>query len=175
MCQAITDSFWSREPTTVRVNLQEAKRRQHTAMRFKFLDVSVTPPMGPFPLEDMFGMKAALVVLDLSLDRGRYSDYVQWATFHKARSSITNVCQAGVSGLEDVVGAYEKNRCWISKVPTHTFWFHRFMIGIHKRVREIRCQDEALSIDVLHEVDTILDANWRKTSDTGKRRRITEM
>jgi hypothetical protein len=59
-------------------------------------------------------------------------------------------------GLHDVIGAYERNRCWISKVPT--FWFHCFMVGIHKRVGEIRRQDEALSIDVLHEVDKILES-----------------
>jgi hypothetical protein len=33
--------------------------------------------MGPFPLQDDFGMKAVLVVLDRSLDKGKYSDYVQ--------------------------------------------------------------------------------------------------
>jgi hypothetical protein len=75
---------------------------------------------------------------------------VQWETFRKSLSAITNIGQARVSGLSDVVGAYERNRCWISKVPTHTFWFHRFMVGIHKRVGEIRRQDEALTIDALH-------------------------
>jgi hypothetical protein len=62
--------------------------------------------MGPFPLDDTLGMKATLVVLDRSLDQGRYSDYVQWATFRKARSAVTKVCRAGVSGLEDMIGAY---------------------------------------------------------------------
>jgi hypothetical protein len=114
--------------------------------------------MGPFPLSDDAEMKAAMVVLDWLLDPGKYSDYVQWETFRKARSAITNVSQAGATGLSDVIGAYERNRSWISKVPTHTFWFHRFMVGIHKRVGEIRRQDEALSIDVLHAVDRILEA-----------------
>jgi hypothetical protein len=120
-------------------------------------------------------MKAALVVMDRSLDAGRYSDYVQWETFRKAWLAITNITQAGVGGLDDVIGAYEKNRCWISKVPTHSFWFHRFMVGIHKRVGEIRRQDEALTIDVLHEVDKILEARWRSTTDRKVRRRVTEM
>jgi hypothetical protein len=175
MRQATTDSLWSREPTTVRANLQEAKRGQRSARRFGLPDQSATPPMDPFPVSDDFGMKAALLVLDRSLDPGRYSGYVQWATFRKARSTITNICQTGSSGLEDVVGAYEKNRCWISKVPTHTFWFHRFMVGIHKRVGEIRRQDEALTIDVLHEVDRILEANWKRAQDGRTQRRVAEM
>jgi hypothetical protein len=173
--QAILDLLWSREPSTVRSNLREAKRGVRMAKRFGFPDDSPTPPMGPFPLSDDFGMKAALVVLDRSLDPGRYSDHVQWETFRKARSAITNITQAGVGGLEDVIGAYEKNRCWISKVPTHSFWFHRFMVGIHKRVGEIRRQDEALTIDVLHEVDRILEARRRSTTDRKIRRRVSEM
>jgi hypothetical protein len=52
--------------------------------------------MGPFPLDDVFGMKAALRVLERSLDQGWYSNYVQWATFRKARSAITNIPGRGV-------------------------------------------------------------------------------
>jgi hypothetical protein len=120
-------------------------------------------------------MKAALVVLDRSLDPGRYADYVQWETFRKARSAITNISQAGVSGLQDTIGAYKRNRCWISKVPTHTFWFHRLMVGIHKRMKEIRRQDEALSFDVLHAIDKIVEAKWKATKDPVIRRWVAEM
>jgi hypothetical protein len=74
MRQAVLDSFWSREPTTVRGNLQEAKRGLRSVRRFAFPGDSVTLPMGPVPLSDNLGMKAALVVLDRSLDAGRYSD-----------------------------------------------------------------------------------------------------
>jgi hypothetical protein len=130
--QATIDSLWSREPLMVKKNLCEAQRGRWGAIQFRFPEESATPPMGSFPLEDSFGMKAAMLVLDRSLDPGRYSYYVQWETFRKSRSAIMNISHAGVSGLSDVVGAYERNRCWISKVPTHTFWFHRFMVGIHK-------------------------------------------
>jgi hypothetical protein len=173
--RAVIDAFWSREPSTVKGNLYEARRGAHSAKRFGFPEGFAAPPMGPFPLSDDAGMKAAMVVLDRSLDPGKYSDYVQWETFRKARSAITNVSQAGATGLSDVIGAYERNRSWISKVPTHTFWFHRFMVGIHKRVGEIRRQDEALSIDVLHAVDRILEARWRATSDVLVHRRLAEM
>jgi hypothetical protein len=81
--------------------------------------------MGPFPLSDDFGMKVAMIVLDRSLDPGKYAEYVQWETFRRARSMVTNISQAGASGLTDVIGAYERNRTWISRVPTHSFWFSR--------------------------------------------------
>jgi hypothetical protein len=174
--QAVIDTFWSREPSPVKSNLYEAQRGARSAKRFGFPEGSATPPTGPFPLSDEVGMKAAIVVLDRSLDPGKYSDYVQWETFRKARSAITNVSQAGATGLLDVIGAYERNWSWISKVPTHTFWFHRFMVGIHKRVGEqIRRQDEALSIAFLHAVDRILEARWRATTDALVHRRVAEM
>jgi hypothetical protein len=124
--------------------------------------------MGPFPLSDDFGMKAALLVLDRSLDLGKSADYVP-------RSAVTNISQVGVSGLQDVIGAYARNRCWVSKVPTHTFWFHRFMVGVHKHVGGIRRQDEALTVYVLHEVNKTLEARWKSTTDVLVHRRLTEM
>ncbi len=136
---------------------------------------SVTPAMGPFPLEDTSGMKAAVAVLDRSLDKGIYAAQVQWDTFRRARSVVTNISQAGVAGLEDAVGAYETSRMWISKVSTHSFWFTRFMTGIHKRVGEIKRQDEPVTIDVLHEIDKILETEWRRTDDPNVKLKTAEM
>jgi hypothetical protein len=150
--RAVIDAFWSREQSTVKSKLYEAKRGARSEGRFGFSEGSGTPPMGPFHFE----MKAAMMVLDRSLDPGKYADYVQWETFRKAQLAVTNLSQASVSGLHDVIGSYERNRCWVSKVPAHTFWFHRFMVGVHKRVGGIRRQDEAMTIDVLHEVNKIL-------------------
>jgi hypothetical protein len=98
--RAVMDAFWSREQSTVKSNLYEAKRGARSAGRFGFPEGSGTPPMGPFPLSDDFGMKAAMLVLDRSLDPGKYADYVQWETFRKARSAVINISQAGVSGLQ---------------------------------------------------------------------------
>jgi hypothetical protein len=135
----------------------------------------VTPEMGPFPLADTSGMKAALAVLDRSLDKGLHAEFVQWDTFRKARSVVTNISQAGASGLDDSVGAYERGRMWISKVPTHSFWFSRFMNGVHKRVGEIKRQDEPITIDVLHSIESILETEWRRTNDPISRKRTAEM
>ena len=108
------DAFWGREESTVASNLREGIRMERTMERLGM--PSVTPPMGPFPLEDVFGMKMAVAVLDRSLDPGLYEQNVQWDTFRRLRSGGTNISQAGVSGLSDRVGAFESNKLWISKV-----------------------------------------------------------
>jgi hypothetical protein len=51
--------------------------------------------------------------------------------FSKNKAAITNISQAGVSGLQDSVGAYERKHVWISTVVTHQFWFSRFITGVH--------------------------------------------
>ena len=138
--RASLNAFWSRAPSMVKGNLTEGKRGQRFADRMGV--ESLVPPMGPFPVEDTMGMMCAAAILDRSLDPGSTEEFVQWDTFRGARSFVTNATQAGVSGLSDVVGGYEKKRVWISGVVTHTFWFSRFMEGLHKRVGEVRIQDE---------------------------------
>jgi hypothetical protein len=121
--RACLDAFGGRETATVEKNLTEARRTEHTFTRLGM--PSVTPPMGPFPLQDDFGMQAAIAILDRSMDPGKHAEFVQWETFRKARSCITNVLQAGIGAMGDSVGAYERKKVWISSVITHTFWFDR--------------------------------------------------
>ena len=95
--RANLDALWAREPSTVSANLREAIRMEKFTSE---LDLpSVTPPMGPFPLNDDFGMLPAIALLDRSLAPGIHSEYVQWGTFRRAMSVVTNVTQAGVGGL----------------------------------------------------------------------------
>ena len=109
--------------------------------------------MGPFPLEDVWGMKAAVAVLDRSFDPGLYEKTVQWETFQKLRSAVTVITQSGVDALQDVIGSYEKSRIWISKLPTHTHWFtNRFLVGMKHRHGAVVRQDWAIPITVLHEI-----------------------
>jgi hypothetical protein len=127
--QANLDAFWCRAKTMVAANLRAGLRMEKTADDYGMH--SIAPPMGPFPLDDSVGMKAAIAVLDRSLDPGVYSKCVQWGTFRKTCSAITNIGQPGVSGLQDLVGAYEQKHVWISTVVTHPFWFSPFITGVH--------------------------------------------
>jgi hypothetical protein len=85
---------------------------------------------------------------DIWLDPGMHDTFVQYETFRKTRSANTNASQVAVGGLSDSVGAYERNMIWISDVATHSFWFTRFMAGLHKRVSDIRKQDEPITIEI---------------------------
>ena len=173
--RANLDCFWSREPATVKANLRNLCRMLKTEDRFGF--DSVSPPMGPFPLEDSIGMKGALAILDRSLDPGSYATHVQWETFRKSMSALTNVTQAGVAGLADSVGAYQRNKIWITSSVTHKFWFNRFMEGVHKRVGEIKRQDETVTIDVLKAIQLKLELEWHQTKDQNveNKRKIAEL
>ena len=48
----------------------------------------------------------------------------------------------------------------VTKCPTHGDWFDRFMLGVHKRMGDIVRPDQALSLEVLHHIMTILDKEW---------------
>jgi hypothetical protein len=172
--RAILDSFWSRESSTVTFNLREARRMEKLADRLEM--PSITPPMGPFPLRDECGMKAALaLLLDRSLDPGRYANHVQFGSFRKVRSTITNIIQAGVDGLGDSVGAYQRNKIWVTKASTQKFWFSRFMEGVHKRVGEIRMPDKILAIEEVHAIDRMMEVEWKHAKSKTERKRVSEM
>jgi hypothetical protein len=101
------DSFSAHETSTVQNNLREAKRIEEFARDMGMLPVC--SPMGPFLLEDTCSMRVAAGILNRSLAKGEYAEHVQFETFWKPRSAVTNVSQAGVSGLTSSVGAYTTN------------------------------------------------------------------
>ena len=171
--RASLDAFWSRETSTVKKNLGILWRAENFCERLSLK--SVSPPLGPFPLNDVLGMKAAIAVLDKSLDKGIYERLVQWETFRKTRSAITNVHQASAFGLTDAIGSYERSRVWISNVETHSFWFSRFMTGLHKRVGEVVKSDWPVPIEVMKYVDRVLNKAWNLETDPDARKRIAEM
>lgn len=168
-------SFWSREHPTVRNNLKELIRMMKTEKRFGF--VCTTPPLGPFPVNNDPGMKAAIAILDRSLDKGSYGPNVQWATFRKLMSGVRKTSQAGVKGLGDSVGAYKRNKIWISKAISHQFWFSRFMVGVHKPVGEVKRQDGAFTIQVILQIQVMLELDWTRSEASSKadRRRTAEL
>jgi hypothetical protein len=135
----------------------------------------ITPPTGPFPLSDECGMHAAIALMERSLAQGRHAEHVQFGTFRKVRSTITNIIQAGVNGLGDSVGAYQRNKIWVTQVPTQKFWFARFMEGLHKRVREIRMPDKILTIEEVHVIDQMMEREWKHASARPDKNRISEM
>ena len=102
--QANLDAFWDRSANTVSSNLTDAWRMEKLGKRLGVGPMG--PPMGPLPLEDLVGMSFAIAILDRSLAPGQNDEFVQWSTFRKTRSVVTNISQAGLEGLTDSIGAY---------------------------------------------------------------------
>jgi hypothetical protein len=172
--RANLDSFWSRESSTVAFNLRVA-RRMERKFSGRLGMPSITPPVGPFPLRDECGMKAAIALLDRSLDPGRHAEHVQYGTFKKVSSIITNIIQAGVGGLGDSVGGYQCNKIWVTGAPTQKFWFARFMEGLHKRMGEIRMPDKFLSIKEVHTIYRMMEHEWKHARAKVDQKRISKM
>jgi hypothetical protein len=137
------------------------------------------PPSRPFPLDDSLGMAVARPILDRSLRPGRNNIFVQYNTVRKTRSMMTNVSQALAGAMGDVIGSHEKTSVWISNVPTHSFWFTRFMMGFHRHVGDLKKQDKAITIDVLLEADKLLEGEWKRLGNWKEKlpeaKRIAEM
>jgi len=153
------DVFWSRESSTVRNNLGLVRRAAKTEEKYGCLN-RIIPAIGPHPLEDKDGIGACLAVLDKSMDQGNYCSEVQWSTFRKMMSALSNIGQVGPGGLSDAIGIGGKGKSWISGGSTHKFHFSRFMTGIHKRVGEDVRRDEPISIGVIQEIHRTLDTRW---------------
>jgi hypothetical protein len=84
--RANLDALWPREPSTVTGNLSQAKKMEACGEDIGIKTVS--HPMGPFPLEDTFGMKVACTLLRWSLDPGKWEDYIQFSTARRVRSAF---------------------------------------------------------------------------------------
>jgi hypothetical protein len=136
---------------------------------------SFSDPIGPWPLQDVMGMRAAVAILQRSLAPGVYAATVQFETIRKTRSTLTVLHQAGVGGSGDVIGAHERKRVWISNVQTHTFWFCRFMEGLKRRTGEIIKRDELITIDVLHALDDLMEKDWNVATTIKQMKRIAEI
>jgi hypothetical protein len=56
------------------------------------------PNMGPFPIEDVFGMKVVAVMLTQSLDTGKHAATIQFSTMRKMRGVFLNTYQFSAQG-----------------------------------------------------------------------------
>jgi len=146
--RASLDSLWAREPSTVANNLTECRRAIRIGASLGI--VNNFPSMGPFPINDSWGMKYACTMLIRSLDEGKTSRTIQFGTMRKLRSCYTNVYHASKHVSKLVTMAKDIRKTAVTDSPTYGLWFERFMYGCHKRMGEILKQDMGMSIDAMH-------------------------
>lgn len=138
--KANLDALWSREPSTVSGTLLSCRQGVRRAASLGFKD-NLFRSMGPFPLGDSFGMGAALVMLQQSLQPGKNDKTVQFGTIRKFRSAFLNVYHASAEGQQAMVMAKDMRRLVVTKCPTYGEFFERFVRGLHKRMGEIVSPD----------------------------------
>jgi hypothetical protein len=157
--RANLDSLWSVEPRTVSRTLAECRRGSNIANSLGFKH-KLFRPMGPFTLDDTFGMSAAIVILQVSLNPGKYDKNVQFGTIRKFRSAFSNVYHASAEAQDAMVMAKDTRKLTMTKCATYGLWFERFMKGCHKRMGEIVRPDRALSSIILLEILKLIEEDW---------------
>jgi hypothetical protein len=161
--RANLDSLWSREPSMVTTNASQARTMEELGNALGF--GSVAPPMGPFPLEDMFGMKIACVTLMKSLAPGKWEETVQYATARRMRSVYSNLFHASYQGESLSVMAYETQKMFTTPCPTYGYWYQRFNLGLHKRMGDVVRSDFAVTAEIVNALLNNLEEEWSDAAD----------
>ena len=159
--QSNLDSFWGRAPSTVANNLRSMLKVVRT-MREEYGVSSAHryfPPQGPHPLEDTFGMFAACVMLEHSLNPGMNEATVQFGTIRKTRSALSNYSHTTVGHLTNpvLVGGLKGIRYNFSESPMYGLWFDRFKDGCHSRMGDDIRPDKAMGIELLLEIQKLCE------------------
>lgn len=165
------NALWSREPSTVSGNLGLARKMEKIG-RERFGFTSVSPALGPFPLEDSFGMRAACVLLRRSLDPGRHERFIQFATARRIRSAFSNVYHASREMSSIAAMAYQSTKTYSTDCPTYGYWFERFMLGCHKRMGDYTVTDYALSKEILMELLEDLEFDYQRAETDAEKDEI---
>jgi len=70
--------------------------------------------MGPHPLDDTFGMGAAVVMLQHSLNPGKNDNTIQFSTVRKLRAAFSNVYHPSSEGQQAMVMAKETRKLMVT-------------------------------------------------------------
>jgi hypothetical protein len=133
------DALWARERATVEANRREALLfvLQGDSLGFN----QPYPPRGPWPVEDIWGMKTTIVILQRSLAPRKNASFVQYETIRKTRPHISNFFHTVPGGMGEMFIASESNVSGMTRSPTNSLWFKRFMLGCHRRMGDVWCPD----------------------------------
>jgi hypothetical protein len=153
------DSFWGRASTTVSNNLYAMLNIVRT-MKDNFGVTSESryfSPQGPHPLEDTFGMFAACVMLEHSLNPGINEANVQFGTIRKTRSALSNYSNTTAAELTEsvLVGGLKGIRFHFSGTAMYGLWFDRYKDGCHSRMGDDIRPDKAMGIELLLEIQKL--------------------
>jgi hypothetical protein len=156
--RANLDALWARERATVEANRREAVLflEEGKAMGFG----NPYPPRGPWPIEDLWGMKTAMVILQRSLALGKNAAFVQYETIRKTRSHVSNFYHTVPGGMGEMFIGSETNVSGMTRSPTNSLWFKPFMQGCHRRMGDVWCPDRPITIREALAIQEDLEKDW---------------
>ena len=136
--RANLDAFWSRSPGTISGSLTGLRKIIRTAQEF---DMSPSiEPIGPWPVEDVQGMRLAITILRASQEPGRNDpSYTQFDTIRKISSAFGNHYEASLKAANSVwVLRSDKSNSFFTDSPARSEFFTRFMTGLKYRITAFR-------------------------------------
>jgi hypothetical protein len=158
--RANLDAFWSREPTTIGHNLSKVNRVLQISHELG-LDKPPVPRLGPWPVEDKFGMGAAVVLLKHSLDPGLTETSVQYNTLQKMKSAFVNLYHASVENQGSaIVGGRDGKQFVSMDASVYSDFFGRFQAGMHNRMGDRVVQDFGLSRGSMQKFQEVVEGEW---------------
>ena len=156
--RANLDALWSREPGTVYGNLSEARRMAAAARAFGVASLPVLTK--PAPVDDLFGMLPAVLMLKRSQDPGRNRETIQFNTARKVRSVFSNYSQANLGLFDESIMAKDEWKLYTTTCPTFSRWFERFVRGCHSWMGDQPRPDRAIGIEDLTLALELLDQRY---------------
>jgi hypothetical protein len=132
--------------------------------------------MGPFSLDDSAGMGLAICILLRLLDPGKTEDTIQFSTARYLRSVFSNIYHASAEHQTGMaVMARGTTKIYVTDCPSYSYWFERFMQGVHKRMGEEVRSDYALSVQVLHQILANLERRWLDATAPARRKEVVKI
>ncbi|KAL7555442.1 hypothetical protein ACA910_001207 [Epithemia clementina (nom. ined.)] len=156
------DAFWSRAISTVTQNARRAERMidQSTIGGIMFGPFITS---GAFPAYDHCVYQAAFLMLDSSLDSGKYAtSHQQFDTIRQLRTTYSNFVRAtlssGVNGGALVLGDYDgKHYSRLEEDECGLLWFERFIEWCKQCMGQDWQPDQAITPDLLSKALTKLE------------------
>ncbi len=98
-------------------------------------------------MADTMGMGVAIVMLQCSLNSGKYTKYAQCEMGRKFRAAASNIYNSSVEGQQGrMIVVKDTRKLLVTKCPTHSDFFDHLNWGLDKCIRDIIWPDRALSM-----------------------------
>lgn len=148
------DACWSRASSTVNANTYKVREGLKISLGMGMKGPYLNP--GPLPRHDHCGYEVAIQMVVASLEPGRYSTtHKQWETIRRFRSCFSNQVRAAREANFKPFVLADNNGSTYQRLgvdPCGSLWFQRFMVGCSKRMGQDCRPNQALSIQLMHEI-----------------------